>query len=281
VRLRRIVARVAIATAVFVLVFVVALALNFPTDAIVHAAIARLMPAGGRRLVFERARLQPSGLRLDGVDVLEPGGRVVAHADWLILRPSLAGLVGDGHTGRPWHVRAGTCAGTIEALADRDATGDVVNVEWSDIDLARCPALAVVVNDMKGIAAGHARLTGAGVAGDAELRAVTWPGLLPGIPALRADSASSRWTFAGSRLGLDGLVLRGPDLEARGGGTVHLAGRPGDSILDLRLTLAPGPDAPVPLRNAILQLPGGGGRPDERRVVVTGPAIAPQVVAAP
>lgn len=272
--LRRVVGTIAIAAAVFVLVLV----LTFPTDAIVRWALARAMPAGGRGVVFERARLRPWGLRLEGVDLRDPNGSVVVHADWLTLRPSLAGLVRDDHTGRPWHARAAACAGTIEALADRDATGNIATVSWADVDLGRCPALSVVATGVSGLAAGHARVTAAGVEGESELRAVTWTGVLPGVPVLRADAVSSHWTLAGGRLVLDGLALRGPDLEARGGGTLTLGGQ---TQLDLVLTLAPGPQAPLPLRTIIGQLPGGVAGSDERRVAVTGPPAAPQVVAAP
>jgi len=97
---------------------------------------------------------------------------------------------------------------------------------------------------------------------------------------LHADTASSRWTLAGGRLVLDGLAVHGPDLEARGGGTVQLGESASDSTLDLVLTVAPGPDAPLPLRNFILHLPGGVDGSDERHVAVTGLAVAPQVAAA-
>src|SRR5204863_4193065 len=134
-RLRGMLAGLALAT----LAFVVVLALTFPTDALVRWALTRALPAGGRAVGFERAHLRPWGLELDGVEVRNPDGTVVIHADWLTLRPSLSGLVGDGHTGRPWHARMGVCAGTVDALADRDTTGDVANVTWTDINLAGCP----------------------------------------------------------------------------------------------------------------------------------------------
>ena len=80
-RLRGILAGLALAAVAF---FVV-LALTFPTDAIVHWAIARALPAGGRAVMFERAHLRPWGLELDGVEVRNPDGSVVVHADWLTL----------------------------------------------------------------------------------------------------------------------------------------------------------------------------------------------------
>lgn len=267
--------------AIFAAVFVAALALTFPSDALVRLALSRALPAGGPLVFFERARLRPSGLRLDGVDVRDPDGNAAAHADWVVLRPSVAGLLGNGHTGRPWHARAATCAGTVEALVDRDPTGDVVTVSWSEIDLARCPALPSALRGVRGVAAGHARAAGGSVEGALDLRNVTLTGVLPLLPLVRADTASSRWTVAGGRLLLDGLAIRGPDLEASGGGTVALATSAAESGLDLRLTLAPGHGAPLLLRNAILLLPGAVDGSDARRIAVTGPAIAPQIVAAP
>jgi len=262
--------------------FVVVLALTFPTDALVRWALTRALPAGGRAVGFERAHLRPWGLELDGVEVRNPDGTVAIHADWLTLRPSLSGLVGDGHTGRPWHARMAVCAGTVDALADRDTTGDVANVTWTDINLAGCPGrLSLATDGASGISTGHARVTGSTVEGETTMRALAWTGVVQGLPVLHADTAAVHWTLAGGRLVLDGLAVHGPDLEARGGGSVRLGESASDSTLELVLTVAPGPDAPPQLRNFILHLPGGVEGSDERHVAVTGPAAAPQVVAAP
>ena len=258
--------------------FFIVLALTFPTDAIVHWAIGRVLPAGGRAVMFERAHLRPWGFELDGVEVRNPDGSLVVHADWLTLRPSLSGLVGDGHTGQPWHARMSICAGTVDALADRD----VATVTWTDINLAGCPGrLSLATNGASGISTGRARVTGSTIEGETAMRAVAWTGVMQGLPVLHADTATSRWTLAGGRLVLDGLAVHGPDLEARGGGTIRLGESASDSTLDLVLTVAPGPDAPPQLRNFILHLPGGVDGSDERHVAVTGPAAAPQVAAAP
>ncbi len=271
-----------LATALLVAgVFAAVLAMTFPTDAIVRWAIARAAPGLTGMLAFRQARLRLAGLRLDGVAFRDPGGAIAVDADWVTLRPSLAGLLQNDHAGWPWFARAGACAGTVDARAERDPTGNVLTFAWDEIDVARCPALPLAAHGFSGVAAGHARMAGGRVAGDLGLRAVTWTNVLPGLRVLRADTASSRWVFADGRVALTGIALDGPDLEARGGGTVRVGDGAGAPELDLILTLAPGRDAPPALRNFIAHLPGGAPESPERRVAVTGPALAPQIVAAP
>src|SRR5262245_61655718 len=98
--------RVLLFAGAVVAVFTAVLILTFPTDVLMRRAVERLTPAGAPRLVFEHARLRPWGLRLDQVALERPDGSALVDADWLMLRPSLAGLARDW-SGRPWRARLG------------------------------------------------------------------------------------------------------------------------------------------------------------------------------
>ena len=261
-------------------VFGAVLVLTFPTEPLVRHALDRLGPPGA--LTFTRARLRPWGVRLDGVVLHRPDGSPVVSAEWVTLRPSLAGLLSD-RTGRPWHAAAAACSGLIEAVFDRDGTGNVLGLTWTDVDLARCPLLAAPGETLTGLAAGDARLRSvASGEGRLALRAASWSGARPmagGAQLLHADTAEATWRLEGRELALGAVAFRGPELDVRGSGTVRLADTLAHSALDLVLTVAASPGAPPDVAELIGRLPP---RPDAtRRVSVTGTVGLPLVVGAP
>jgi type II secretion system protein N len=267
------------------IVFGTVLALTFPTDPVVRWVVSRVTPPGTTALVFARARLRPWGLRLEEVALRRPDGSAIASADSVTIRPSLAGFLRDW-SGRPWHARVASCGGTLDALVERDAAGDLVTLAWKDIDVGHCPALPLADQGLAGLADGNARLRPSPRAadGDVHLRAVSWTGAWGGAPPavlLRAEPASVRWSLAEDRLALSDIAVAGPDLEIRGAGTMRLAESVGQSLLDLDLTVAPGKDASPALRSFIDHLPPGAGAGMPRHVAVTGTAFMPQIASAP
>jgi len=279
VRLRR----VAIVAAVAIAVFVAVIAVTFPTDALLRALVARAIPSGSVVVAFAQAHLRPWGLRVDGVAVRAPDGTLVADAEWVSARPSLAGLFRD-RTGRPWRLAVGTCGGRIEAVVDRDDGGSAASITWNDVDLARCPPVALLGETVAGTIDGSAVVRGAGAAAEGRIgvRGGVWKGagrFVPALETLHADPASLAWTLQGNRVDLTTIAVDGPDVKATGGGRVELARAPRESRLALSLTIAPGPGAPAGFRDLIARLPPADG--DARRLEVSGTLGFPQLVRAP
>jgi type II secretion system protein N len=281
VRFRRLVLAAAIAGSVFAAV----LALTFPTDAIVRSVVARISAPGSLAFVFERARLRPWGLRLEQVALRGADGAMLADAEWLTLRPSLTGFLRD-RTGRPWRAAAGACAGTVGAVADGNGTGHVVSLTWKDVDLAHCPAFALLGETVAGLLEGTAQLRGMPPAGEGELvvRSGLWKGaggLVPGVEVLHVDPAALRWTLGDGRLTLTAITVEGPDVHATGSGTVRLASALRESALDLKLTVVAAPEAPPALHDLLARLPPAPEGGDARRLDVGGTIDAPRPVRAP
>jgi type II secretion system protein N len=279
--IRRILVRFALAAAVFG----VAVWLMFPTDAVVRWTLERVTPPGGPALFFRTAHVRPWGLRLDGVALRRPDASVVAAVDRLTIRPSLAGLL-HGRSGRPWRATADACGGALDATIDRDAEGDAVRATWRDVDVSRCAWLSLVAAGIAGIAGGDATLRLARGTGDGHVavRDARWTGIatiVPAIPAVRVDTGTVAWSLAEGRLGLTTIEAHGPDVEARGAGTLQLAAPIVASQLDVALAIAPGRAAPPALRALIAGLPGAPSGGAEHRIAVRGRVDAPFAVAAP
>jgi len=276
--------RVAVVAAVAVAVFVAVIAATFPTDTLLRALIARAIPSGSVVVAFTHAHLRPWGLRVDGVAVRAPDGSLVADAEWLSARPSLTGFLRD-RTGRPWRLGAGTCGGRVDAIVDRDDGGSTASITWDELDLARCPPVALLGQTVAGVIGGTAVVRGAGTAAEGRigLRGGVWKEagrFVPALETLHADPASVAWTLRGNHLELSGIAVDGPDVKATGGGTVEVARAPRESRLALSLIVAPGPQAPPGFRDLLARLPATGDG-DARRLEVGGTLGFPQLVRAP
>ena len=257
-------------------VFTVVLMLTFPTELLMRRAVESLTPAGGPRLVFEHAWLRPWGLHVEKLALERPDGTALADADWLTLTPSLTGLA-HGLTGRPWRARLGAWGGTLDATLDREGSQDSVVLVWKDLDVARSALVAGVSGVMEGRAT--VRPPPAPGEGYAIVRQGSWQGasvLVPGVGVLHADPAIVRWALRGNLLTLGMIELSGPELRVTGTGTVQLAEPLGNSLLDLDLALASGPDAPPVLLDVVERLPPASAT--TRRLVIGGTLDAPRPV---
>lgn len=271
-----------VALGVIVIAFAVAVAVLFPTDTVVRAAIARVMRADGPMLVFEHATLRPWGLRLERPAVRQPDGTTLVGADWVTVRPSLWGFIAD-RTSRPWRMTVGACAGELTAVLDRDGAESTLGLGWSEVDLGNCPALPQLGFSVTGVAEGTARLrrSPSGAVGDGRVlvRGAMFrvPGRgLPGFDALHVDPGTAEWSLDGNRIAITSIEIRGPDVNATGSGTVRLATVPAHSAIDFQLALTPG-TTPNPFLVRILETlpPADGGA---HSLLVTGTFSAPEVV---
>ena len=262
-------------------VFAGVLALTFPTDAVVRHALARVTPPAGSAIVFGHATLRPSGFRLEPVALRRPDGTALAAADWVVVRPSLPGLLHDG-TGRPWRARGRACGGDVEAVLERD---DAVALTWHDIDLAGCPLFAVRGETIAGRVDGAATLRDQAGDGTLHVRDGVWSSaghLVPGMSALHAEDATVRWTLHEGELDLPTIDLTGREVRMTGTGKILLATPLDLSALDIGVTLAPGPGASGLLRTLLAALPPSAGeRPDARRIAVGGTVGEPRLAVVP
>jgi type II secretion system protein N len=260
---------------VVVAIFTGVLALTFPTEGLVRWALARALPPGGPRMEFGQASLRPWGIRLAPATLRDADGYRIAAADWLVARPSLLGFVHD-RAGRPWRATGAAYGGTFSAVLDVEAA----DLEWHDVDLARVPTLIVAGDRLAGSAGGAATLRGTPATGGGTLavRGVSWPTaarLLTGTDTMPVDG-SVWWTLAPGQLSLDAIAAHGAGVDAKGSGSVRLAPSLGRSVLDVGLTLVPGPDTAPGLRRLIADLPPPASGGDERRLAITGTIDAPR-----
>ena len=261
--------------------FTVVLVLTFPTDQLVRQLLARVPIPEDRTLTFERAHLRPWGLVLDNAAYRYGDGRPVIETEWLRLRPSWTSL-GRDRLGRPWQVAAGVFGGTIDAHVDASETAKAVDAAWSDIDLGQLLAALQRQDPLTGRATGRAtiRVPATDLAsgeGELTLRDASWqPPLdaLEDVP-VHADTAELRWNLGERRLEIVRFDLRGEEVDVTAHGQVRLAEQLGKSPLDLRVTIAPLPGAPLELRRALDGLPR---RPDGvHDFRLTGMVDAPRV----
>jgi type II secretion system protein N len=278
----RLVGKILIGLAIAFVMFAVAVALTFPTDAVVRGVLARVTRPDGQTLVFEHAALRPWGLHLDKPAIRQPDGTILVTADWVTVRPSLWGFISD-RTGRPWHLKVGGCGGALAVVLDRDGADTSVGLGWNEIDLGNCPALPQLGFTVTGVAEGTAKVRRAtsGFIGEGRvlMRAAAFrvPGRgMPGLDTLHVDPGSANWSLDGNRVAVSGIEVRGPEVNATGKGTIRLAAVPAHSAIDFQLALTPG-SKPNPFLLRLLDTlpPAEGGA---HSLLVTGTFSAPQVV---
>ena len=244
----RLLTRVAVAVAVLA----AALALLFPTDAVVQRLLARYTPAGLAPPAFEEAHLRPAGITLRRVTLARPAGPVIVTAERVDLRPSLLGwLTGNG--GHPWSFDADICGGTAKGTVAVDGAATVSDVDFENADLGACPVLELGGAALAGHGRGNVHLRLEPVApahgsGQLELSDVAWRG--QGVLAIfRAHSASGSWRLEEKKLTLASLDVRFAASVIRGAGEVVLAEPLAGSDLRLALTMGPvdGSEPPRPV----------------------------------
>lgn len=267
--------KLGIGATALVVVFFAVLAFTLPVDPLVRTLLARADGAAAA-VDFRHASLRPWGVVLDDVVVRRPAPAPPLHADWVRVRPSLLAFLHDP-AGRPWHVAGAACEGTGEAVLAADGT---VWLTWHGVRLDRCPGLETASQGLTGASDGSATIRPSTLEpmanGTLSLNHVLWrpPGVtVPGLDGLHADTVSLRWTVLADHVALDDVTLDGPEVIARGSGTV---GRTGGA-LSLRLVVTAAPGSPPAARRLLQLLPpaqDGAGR----LLVVEGTIDTPHVV---
>ncbi len=266
-------------------VFALVGALTFPTDALVHAALARAPLPENMQLRFAAAHLRPNGLRLDDVHLVRPGGRPALDAEWLRLWPSLWGLWRDG-TGRPWSIGAGACQGTIDVAIGVEPRRTPIDVAFEHVELGSCLPYVLPQADAYGRLDGRltVRVGPADPAmsdGALELRGAAWtPGGPLGDVRLHADAGTIAWQLVEHRLEITKLETTSSDFQIAGSGTVRVVDPIDDSVADLRIRITPGATMPDLLRRYFVALAGPPpGADGSRTLRVQGTLRDPRVIA--
>jgi type II secretion system protein N len=249
--------------------FVLFVAMIFPTPDLVRRALAEALPAGSN-VTLTNAALRPWGLRVEGLSIRTPTAQRAWDIPWLRVSPSLLGFLTNG-AGRPWHVGAGICLGSIEGTLEMENKKQVLDVKWTDIDVATCLGQIGAPVQVSGRSTGtiDARLIPNGGpesgAGEIALRSAAWapPLLQLEDVVLHADNALLRWTLAWPMLTLSEVRSSGPELDLNAQGTIRIDQRNrGGSALRIRVTLTPGPDMPAELTELLDTVPRSGGAYD-------------------
>jgi type II secretion system protein N len=90
-----------------------------------------------------------------------------------------------------------------------------------------------------------------------------------GLPALHFDKATTKLSLQGGRVEVQEFEANGPELRLSATGQVALRDPINDSVLNLKFTALPGPDAPDDIRTLLsfIPPPPKGAKPDAPRTV--------------
>ena len=279
--------RVLLYTVYTAVLFALFLVVNFPYDVIVQRALreANLGPvhvqvAGTRFAWFNGWELSRVQLIRDATE------SPVLESQSVYVRPGLSGL---------W-------AGKLSSLyAKADVYGGKVHAKWvggSDIDrtslqfdhiqiglnpflnglldegqLAGLVGGVVTVEDHRGnLQAGRA-------AGEIQLQHLNLTGAKVngvGVPDLHFETVALKFEYEGGKLELQELNADGAELKIGGTGQVVLARPIQNSILNLRITVLPGAEAPDEIRGLLSLIPRSKKARPDAPVVIEGTLSKPR-----
>lgn len=262
--------------------FAVFLFANFPHGLLVQRAL-RAMELPGMRLDVADARFAWwRGFELQRVRLApdDPSLPAYFEAPSLYVRPGLSGLL-RGEL-QSIDVSGTLYGGSIDGSISRGAT-DRVTLNFDGLQLQRYPLLASLLPEaqidgaLSGIVSVETRgggdLGDVRAAGELGLQAVSlndanWNGIV--IPPLHFTTAATRFSLQGGRLDLQDLVVDGKEIAVEGGGQVVVRQPVSDSVLNLKVAIAPGPEAPDEIKTvlaAFIPPPPRGAKPDAPRVI--------------
>ncbi|GBD25719.1 hypothetical protein HRbin30_01043 [bacterium HR30] len=275
-------------TAYTLVVFLVALLFTFPHDLLIKRALQNL-DRGPLPLRVQSAGLSPLkgyqlvGLRIGGLDEGQPPllefSSVWARplwTEWIKGNFYAASLGAELYGGQ---MRG--------HLAYRD-TGLVGVVAWQNLQLLRYRTLQIQLEEgqvggqvggslsfeLRGTAFQQGQANGEIVVDDLRLERAKingWP-----VPDVRFKQVKSKFRVTPGKVDLTELAANG-DLVIQGSGSITLREPYGESLLNLRLTVAPGPQTSDTIKAVLALLPKpSGGKPDAP-VTVTGTLAHPKI----
>lgn len=258
------------------IVFLFSLIATFPYTDVVSSLLAPM----GMRLTSDAQHLRlPLGATLDNVRLssIEPGSPLMLESPSVSLSPALFAML----IGRPGvNVSAKIFAGSLSITLYKTRHGTGLHFTARDLALDQIRTTLRLEPALNGFLSGRGRLDPLGpgaltTAGkfDLDTRGLTVQ-IAPGFLALRLGVVSGEFNLADGTLHVVSLNGDGPDGTIGASGEVRLADIPSLCSLNLRVTIAPTPQARERLRFMLGFLPHP---PDSRPYLVRGPLITPSV----
>jgi len=260
--------------------FAIFLFANFPHGVLLQRVLGSVQLPGMRLDVGDARFAWWRGFELQRVHLgpQDPSRPAYLEATSLFVRPGLDGLF----SGRPraLSVSGPLYGGTIDAQL---ASGDLnrATVTFDRLQLRRYPLFAELLGGgqlqgaLSGVltvespAANAAELRAAGELelADAGLSEATVSGFP--LPPLRFDAAVAKFSVQGTRVEIQELTATGPDVTLVANGQVALREPVADSVLNLKLSIAPGPEASDEIKTwlSFIPPPPRGAKPDAPRTL--------------
>jgi type II secretion system protein N len=261
--------------------FAVFLFANFPHKALLQRVLQTVQIPGVRITVGDVRFAWWHGFELQHVVVApsDPAQPAFVEASSLYVRPSLGDLIRARvkTLGLSGSLYGGSFDGTV-------SSGDVNRVSLT-LDGLQLQRYALLGSALQG-AQLEGRLTGAlsveargteindvRAAGDLQLEGVSVADAkynqFP-LPPLHFKSVAARFDLQGGRLDVQEFAADGSEITVNASGQVAMRQPLGDSVLNLKVALAPGPEAPDDMKTLIAALippPAKGARPDAPRTL--------------
>jgi type II secretion system protein N len=260
--------------------FVVFLFANFPHGVILQRLL-RSVDLPGMRLDVGDARFawwrgfELLGVQLGPTDPAEPA---YLEASSLYVRPGLDGLF----SGRPRSVTlSGPLYGGNVDLQVNIGDMNRGTLTLDAVQLQRYPLLASLLEggQLAGLLSGAMTVEARGVntdelraAGEFELSGATLTDAKRGgipLPTLHFDTTTMKFSVQGTRFEIQEFEADGPQLKLSLSGQIAMRQPVSDSVLNLKLTALPGPEATDQIKSVLsfLPPPAKGAKPDAPHTV--------------
>lgn len=270
--------------------FVVFLVVTFPYDTLVQRGLAGLQGAPVR-VVFDGAHFAwHRGIALTGVELYSTDATIrspVFEAETVWVRPALGQLVrGNLYAFEAQAELYGGFASATADLADGRASG---TIDLQALSLGRYRPVATMLEEGRlggridarvafeaplampetGQASGEIRLT------RAALQEAKISGF--GVPDIHLDEAKLDFGLQNGRVDVKDFDAKGKEIILAADGQIALRDPVQDSVLNMRATIMPGPEAPDSIRGLLQLIPRPAGAKPDAPVRVTGTIARPRV----
>jgi type II secretion system protein N len=268
------------------ILFLVCLLITFPHDLVIRRVLGSL-DRGPLGLSFSGAGLAAKGYEVAGLKIGGDEGSIpLLETSKLWVRPSVSELV----RGNPYAVSISgeLYGGSITGRVGYKNGGVAGTVEWKGLDLGRYRTLTAqldegeiagkvsgsVTFEARGQSFQQGQANGSVVVDRAALvkaKINGWP-----IPDLHLTQTKTNFKVAGGRLELDDLVATG-DVNLQGSGQIVIKDPFGESVLNLRATIAATPQTPDAIKAALALIPRPAGSKPDAPLTLTGTLSRPRL----
>jgi type II secretion system protein N len=278
----------ALYTAVLFGIFLIA---NFPFGVLVHRALAMIDLPGMRLDVADARFAWWKGFELQRVRLAPavPDAPPLLEASSLYVRPGLDGLL----RGRidSVHVSGPMYGGEVDGSFSMADGVQRANLTLNNVQLQRYPAITMFVPEgqIAGVLSGVVSVAAhpndraeTKAAGELDLRDASIVDVkvdqFGTVPPLHFDTAALKFSLAQNRLEVQEFAADGPELKLSASGQVAMRVPVTDSVLNLKTTIAAGPESNDTIKGLLMLLPPPpkGAKPDAPRVI-SGTLAKPRV----